>query len=192
MKIFNMCERISADALSRTAPLPQSAVTARNSPSPVPPVPSGSEHSEHVQYSSCFVLNVQSLNPSASSSSRWKVPEISELIKEENLKHHSIPFIALTETWLKSYISDAQLHISGYVVSRSDRDARVGGGVLLYSHANIPVSECSTFDDGTCEGIFCKFSTIKTCVAVVYRPPNAPLSSFNALLSFLSSCCIVS
>ena len=131
---------------------------------------------------------MQSVNPSASSSSRWKVPEISDLIKEEKLKHHSIPFIALTETWLKSYISDAQLHIPGYVVSRSDRDVRVGGGVLLYSHADIPVSESFTFDDGTCEGVFCKFSTIKTCVAVVYQPPNASLSSFKDLLSFLSSC----
>ena len=134
------------------------------------------------------MLNVQSLNPSACSSSRWKVPELSDLIKEEKLKHHSFPFVALTETWLKSYISDAQLRIPGYTVSRSDRDARTGGGVLLYSHVNIPVSECTKFDDGTCEGIFCKFSTVKTCVAVAYRPPNAPLASFDALLSFFSSC----
>ena len=134
------------------------------------------------------MLNVQSLNPSACSSSRWKVPELSDLIKEEKLKHHSFPFVALTETWLKSYISDAQLRLPGYTVSRSDRDARIGGGVLLYSHVNIPVSECTKFDDGTCEGIFCKFSTVKTCVAVAYRPPNAPLASFDALLSFFSSC----
>ena len=128
------------------------------------------------------------MNPSASSKSRWKVPEISALIQEEKSKNHSLPFIALTETWLKSYMSDAQLQIPGYSVSRSDRDARVGGGVLLYSHVNLPVSECNTFDDGTCEGLFCSFSTMKTCVAVAYRPPNASLSSFKALLSFFSVC----
>ena len=81
-------------------------------------------------------------------------------------------------------MSDAQLQIPGYSVSRSDRDARMGGGVLLYSHVNLPVSECNTFDDGTCEGLFCSFSTMKTCVAVAYRPPNSSLSSFKALLSF--------
>jgi len=47
---------------------------------------------------------------------------------------------------------------------------------------------CDSFDDGICEGLFCKFSTANTCVAVAYRPPNAPASSFNGLLSFFSSC----
>jgi len=87
------------------------------------------------------------MNPSANSTSKWKVPEIISFVQEEKSKNHSLPFIALTETWLKSYVSDAQLHVPGYVVSRPDRDARVGGGVLLYSHGNIPVSECHTFDD---------------------------------------------
>ena len=73
------------------------------------------------------------------------MPEISAYIQEEKRKNHSLPFIALTETWLKSYMSDAQLHIPGYTVSRSDRGSRVGGGVLLYSHVNIPVSEYDLF-----------------------------------------------
>ena len=114
--------------------------------------------------------------------------EISSLVQEEISKNHSLPFIALTETWLKSYISDAQLHVPGYLVSRSDRDTRVGGGVLLYSHINIPVSKVEKFDDGFCQGLFCQFSTIKTCVAVGYRPPNADSSSFSSLLRFFSQC----
>ena len=116
------------------------------------------------------------------------MPELSAHIQERSTHGHCLPFIALTETWLKSYISDAQLHIPGYVVSRSDREKRVGGGVLLYSHTNIPVSMSDSFDDGICEGLFCKFGTANTCVAVAYRPPNAPVSSFNSLLNFFSSC----
>ena len=85
-------------------------------------------------------------------------------------------------------MSDAQLQIPGYSVSRSDRDARVGGGIILYSNVDLPVNECETFNDGTCEGLFCSFSTIKTCVAVACRPPNASLSSFKFLLSFFSTC----
>ena len=127
------------------------------------------------------------MNPSASSNARWKVPEIQSIILDENSKNHSLPFLALTETWLKSYISDAQLQIPGYVVSRCDRGSRVGGGVLLYSHTNIPISECYTFDDSICQALFCKFDTIKKCVAIVYRPPSASVSSFSNLLDFLTT-----
>ena len=109
------------------------------------------------------------------------------MIQEERDNNHSLPFIALTETWLKSYISDAQLHITGYAVSRSDRAKRLGGGVLLYSHLNIPVTETARFDDGICEVLLCRFDTIKTCIAVVYRPPDAECNSFNNALNFLSS-----
>ena len=98
-----------------------------------------------------------------------------------------MPFIALTETWLKDYINDAQLKIPGYEVKRSDRAKRVGGGVLLYAHENIPVSYTTRYDDSTCEVLFCKFDTIKTCVIVVYRPPDAPLSSFKKAIDFIYS-----
>ena len=116
------------------------------------------------------------------------MPELESYIRSEKSTNHSIPFLALTETWLKSYMSDAQLHIPGYVVSRSDRAKRVGGGVLLYSHSNIPVTSCRAFDDNVCEALFCEFDTIKTCIAVVYRPPSASHSSFLAVLNFLDSC----
>ena len=116
------------------------------------------------------------------------MPEISSIVQEEVSKNHALPFIALTEIWSKSYIADAQLHVPGYLVSRSDRDSRVGGGVLLYSHVNIPISKTEKFDDGSCQGIFCQFRTIKTCVAVGYKPPNAPTSSFASLIHFFSRC----
>ena len=34
---------------------------------------------------------------------------------------------------LKSYNLDAQIHIPGYDIRRSNRSKRLGGGVLLYS-----------------------------------------------------------
>ena len=81
-------------------------------------------------YSSTLLLNTQSINPSASSKSKWKVRAIQSIIHEEKANNHSIPFISITESWLKSYISDAQVNIPGYMVSRSDRGGRVrlGGG----------------------------------------------------------------
>ena len=128
------------------------------------------------------------MNPSASSEVRWKVPDIKSLVLDEASKNHSLPFIAITETWLKSYVADAQLEVPGYVISRCDRSLRRGGGVLLYSHSSIPVSEMHSFDDHTCQALFCKFETINTCVALVYRPPSAPVSSFTGVLTFLNDC----
>ena len=104
-------------------------------------------------YSSMLLLNAQSINPSAPSKSKWKVRAIQSIIIEEKAKNHSIPFIGITESWLKSYISDAQVNIPGYIVSRSDRSGRLGRGALLYSHINLPISETLTFDDKICEAV---------------------------------------
>ena len=120
--------------------------------------------------------------PSASGNARWKVPHIKEIVATEHEKMHSIPFIVLTETWLKSYISDAQLHIPGYEVSRSDRDKRIGGGVLLYSNESLPLSHKETFDDGTCQALVCRFDSIKACLAIVYRPPESSSASFSSVM----------
>lgn len=57
---------------------------------------------------------------------------------------------------------------------------------MLYSHHSLPLTESSTFDDGFCQVLLCQFDTIKTVIAVVYRPPNAPASSFSDGISFLS------
>ena len=108
-------------------------------------------------------------------------------IENERKQNHAIPFIALTETWLKSYIADAQVNIPGYVTSRCDRNRRVGGGVLLYSHDDIPLSSCEVFDDSVCQALFAVFHTVKMCVAIVYRPPNASHTSFLNVMKFLRS-----
>ena len=118
------------------------------------------------------MLNIQSINPSASSSARWKIHGLRSFVEEENKKYHCLPFIAITETWLNTYINDAQIKIPNYNVKRSDRVKCRGDGVLLYSHLDIPLNSYSKFDDGTCEVVFCRFDTKKTSVAVVYRSPK--------------------
>ena len=133
------------------------------------------------------MLNIQSMNPSASSNARGKIHGLRSLVVEESKKNHCLPFIAIAETWLKSYIHDAQIKIPNYNVKRSDRDKRRGGGVLLYYHVDIPLSSFTKFDDGTCEVVFCCFDTKKTSVAVVYRPPNAPFSSFKNAMNFIEN-----
>ena len=100
--------------------------------------------------------------PSAHSASRFKLTEfIEEHIQNLDRPKEDIPFIVLTETWLKSYITDAQIAIPDYEVVRQDRMKRLRGGVLLYVHKSLPISDIVKFDDDTCEGIICSIKTIQ-------------------------------
>ena len=110
------------------------------------------------------------------------------MVEEERGQNKNTAFLALTETWLDNHISDAQLHIEHYNISRSDRQGRIGGGVLLYSHESVPITETRSYDDSICEGIFCKFQTLNVCFILVYRPPEACPSSFSGIISFISTC----
>ena len=128
------------------------------------------------------------MNPSASSDCKWKVEELRSIMLNKFSTNHLVPFIAVTETWLKPYMSDAQINIPHYIPTRKDRDLRTGGGVLLYSHESIPLTDSFSFSDGTCQAIFCRFDTVKMCMAVVYRPPDSTVNSFKSVLQFLEEC----
>ena len=125
------------------------------------------------------------MNPSASSSSRWKVHELEAYVEDKINENIFVPFIALTETWLSSHIADAQVLIKSYDIIRSDRTDRIGGGVLLYVNRRFPISDSNTFDDGMCQVLSCQLSALKLSVFVVYRPPNATFSSFDSSLCFI-------
>ena len=105
---------------------------------------------------------------------------------EQKSKHISVPFIALTETWLKPDINDSQLDIENYNISGCDRSTRVGGEVLLYSHESLPITSFETFDDNFCQALLCKCETAKMIICVLYRPPGAPISSFKVCLEFIA------
>ena len=109
------------------------------------------------------------------------------MINDEKDNNHFIPFVALTETWLNSTVTDAQLSMPSYNVSRCDRTSR-GGGVLLYSDESIPITESKSFCNGTCEALYCKFETIKTSIFTVYRPPNASRDCFMQVLRWIKQC----
>jgi hypothetical protein len=82
-------------------------------------------------------------------------------------------------------VQDAQLEIEHYNVSRCDRSTRVGGGVLLYTHEDLPITNVETFDDKTCEVLLCTCETSKMVICVIYRPPDATLHSFQSCLKFV-------
>ena len=89
--------------------------------------------------------------------------------------------MAISEYWLKNYLTDAQILINNFTSIRGDRGSRKGGGTLLYIHQSIPISLECPFDDSICQATFCVLETMSTIVINGYRP-NASYSSFNALL----------
>ena len=131
------------------------------------------------------MLNVQSINPSANSRCRWK---LRYLKKQLAGKSENIPFVVLTETWLKPYITDAMVDIEGYNVF-SDRSTRTGGGVLVYCHERIPITNVQRYDDRTCQALLCTCEISNSILSVVYRPPECPEQSFKSCTSFISDYC---
>ena len=133
-----------------------------------------------------MLLNIQSMNPSASSCCNYKIKELEALLDENKSSGQITAFIAITESWLDPHIADAQIRLSDYAVYRCDRIGR-GGGVCLYIHESLSISDEHKFDDGICQCLITNLSEEKICVIVVYRPPNADTQSFNAAISFINT-----
>ena len=77
--------------------------------------------------------------------------------------------VCITESWLDSNISDNELCIDGYSITRLDRN-RHGGGVALYVGHNLPHNiifiGSSNFE---CIIITVHVGSCKVSVCVVYR-----------------------
>ena len=87
-------------------------------------------------------MNIQGISPSSRSNSRWKLPKFREEVASLRNNNFNIPFIALTESWLKPEITEAQLTIEGFNIFRCDREKSQHGGVLLYINNNI-IIDCT-------------------------------------------------
>lgn len=95
--------------------------------------------------------------------------------------------MAITETWLKGYITDAQVKIKNYSVFRSDRSARIHGGSLIYVHDSLLVSDHQSYDDQYCNCSIVTIDDLDCVVASVYRPPDCTSSSFKKMLGMIQN-----
>ena len=124
------------------------------------------------RYSVCLGLNIQGMCPSLRSKSFYKL----QMLKDEvlSLKQQSIfvPFIAITESWVKPCISDG-------------REVSKNGGVLLYVHNSIIIDTSSTYDDNVCSAVICLSKSRKCIISSVYRPPGSSDASFKNLVNFI-------
>ena len=132
--------------------------------------------------SQIVLLNGQSVSPAATSSARWKIPFIEQTIIAGSCPP---PFVAITESWLKGYITDAQIEITEYQALRSDRPDRVGGGCILYVHNDLVVTDWDHYEDRCNNLVMCYIKACNTLLALVYRPPGPETQGYQDLLQRL-------
>ena len=122
------------------------------------------------------------MTPDVTSKSQYKVDYLSSVV---NHGDNFVPFVFLTETWCKSYMTDAQLNINHYSVHRADRKLRKKGGAIIYVHEMFEASESLRFDNKYVEVVLLHIDDIKTTLVCVYRPPNCPLQKFKEAIDFI-------
>ena len=103
---------------------------------------------------------------------------------DQAVKNDSM-IVAVTETWLHSGVSDAEVthNTPGYSIFRCDRAGRIGGGVALYLRDDLSGDVLGTYDNGVCQLLIVQVHQLDTVVAVAYRPPDTRLSEFKPMLA---------
>lgn len=119
-------------------------------------------------------LNIRSL--------RHKVHEVADLLSD-----HNIDVIGITETWCDETVGDGELLIDGYLLHRSDRSGRRGGGVAVYCRASVVHRPRPDLDVCSSESIWIELGAKKRFLfCCCYRPPHEPVSYWDNLDTMLS------
>ena len=111
--------------------------------------------------SAMLMLNIQGMVRKSS----WKIQHLEELVRDSR---EFIPFISITESWTKKYMSDRQIAIKNYNVFRAERSLRIKGGAVLYIHNSISVDNFWCFDNKVCEVGVALMKDAKTLIVSLY------------------------
>ena len=130
---------------------------------------------------SLFNLNVARLLKN-NSVNKSKINFLNDLSDESTL------FVALCETFLSDNIFDAEIQMQGYIVCRTDRLSRPGGGVCFYIKLYIQFSTCLSFFNDMCEVLIVKLSNPQLVLINTYRPLNSSTESFEEIVNTICLC----
>ena len=111
-------------------------------------------------------------------------------LDELKLRAQKYDVIAITETWAKDDMTDAELSIDGFVIFTSDRKGRLGGGVLLYVRSSIPVQYfCEASNIGFEKSVWCiaELGMSSLIIGVCYRSPSSEELNNDRLLQVLDT-----
>ena len=97
----------------------------------------------------------------------------------------AVPILAIgvTETWFRSYTTDAAVRVDGFNLFRADRSNRIGGGCALYIHGSLAVTDQLTYSDKNNSLVAVFVKQINTVFASTYRAPgDTPVSEFKSMM----------
>ena len=122
-------------------------------------------------------LNIRSLK------NRAHLLELRQLASERKSD-----IITISETWLNTTVTSAEIQIEGYKLHRLDRLHKGGGGVGAYVRKDLKSSvlkELSSISERNFHQLWINVQCKKlksTIICVTYRPDDSPLSSFEEVL----------
>ena len=119
------------------------------------------------------------------------------ILAKETVISNKIDIFTISESWLDSSVSDAEVEFPGYILHRLDRVNKHGGGVCAFVRQEYRaerLSDISYISESGLHQLWLKiqvrnFKSFLVCTA--YRPPNTHLDCFdsdfsNTLVSALS------
>lgn len=124
-------------------------------------------------------FNAQSMLPQRRSD---KFDEIRNILSDKVLD-----IVGVSETWLKSYHTNAMISIPDFKVYRNDRFGRTGGGVACYISSRLKAKVIESSPAGSkMEYLFLEvaLATCKILVGVIYRP-EGDISDLDQVLTEL-------
>jgi exonuclease III len=101
--------------------------------------------------------------------------QVKQLILDNQYK-----IIAVSESWLNSNVSNAEVQIEGYNLIRHDRLRKSGGGVCAYIHTSLKahaIRELTATSDTGFQQLWIKVQNRKLrsiLICVTYKPPSCP------------------
>ena len=104
------------------------------------------------------------------------------------LKENPFDVLTLSETWLKANVSDNEIYIPGYTLSRNDRDSRIGGGTLAYIRDGLPYCVRSDLQEPNIESCVIEVNRVKArklFIFTIYKAPDKKLEHFIESLSYV-------
>jgi hypothetical protein len=122
-------------------------------------------------------LNIRSLSNTA------HLTQLKEFLSKTKTKA-----LTLSETWLNTTITNAEIYMEGFTLYRQDRLNKRGGGVCAYIRNDIKVSklkEISSVSENYFHQLWLKLQSKKLksiVICISYRPPECPLSCLETNL----------
>ena len=101
------------------------------------------------------------------------------------VRDNDFDIFSVSETWLKSIVTNAEVEIAGYKLSRQDRPKKAGGGVCVYTKALLKVKVLKDLSSVSATGFHQLWLQIQhkrmksILLCATYKPPECATTSFT-------------